>query len=94
MKDGAFSKSLDRMWYPSSGTVGASLLADLQALLSAGDDVLASQRDESCVVTIGKYVRIERLEVATLVVVAQRPASYITCQSAISYSTRVLKQRM
>lgn len=89
---GAFSKSLENVWYPSSNAPGSTLIADLQALLAAGDDVLASQDDETSVVTIGDSIRIERLDVATLVVVSQRPHTFSSCQDVISSCTRVLKQ--
>lgn len=89
---GAFSKSLENIWYPSSNAPGSTLIADLQALLAAGDDVLASQGDESSVVTIGDDIRIERLDVATLVVVSQHPHTLSSCQDVITSCTRVLKQ--
>lgn len=89
---GAFSKSLENIWYPSGNHPGSTLIADLQALLAAGDDVLASQGDESAVVTIGDNIRIERLDVATLVVVSQPPHTFSSCQDIITSCTQVLKQ--
>lgn len=90
--EGAFSKTLDRVWY-ASGVGGTSLLPDVQALLSAGDDVLSKQKDEVAkVTTVGEYIRIERLNVATLVVVTQAPATCTECQVVIEGCTRVLKE--
>lgn len=90
--EGAFSKSLDNMWYSSANMVGSAMIADLQALLSAGDDVLASNADESSVVTVGETIRIERLDMATLVVVSQPPHTFNECLEVIASCTRVLKQ--
>lgn len=80
------------MWYPTATTVGSTLLADLQALLGASDDVLAAQGDESTVVTIGENIRVERLGIATLVVVSQPPHTCTSCQDVIESSTRVLRK--
>lgn len=92
-RNGAFSKSLEGMWYSSSTAPGSTLIADLQALLAAGDDILSSQGDESAVVTIGSTIRVERLSVATLVVVSQPPHTFSSCQEVIKSCTRTLKQR-
>lgn len=68
------------------------MVADLQALLSAGDDVLASHADESSVITVGETIRIERLDMATLVVVSQPPHTFHECLEVIASCSRVLKQ--
>ncbi|PXF43350.1 hypothetical protein BWQ96_06913 [Gracilariopsis chorda] len=88
--DDTFSKSLYRIWYSSSPVGGGTLLADLQALLSAGDDVLAKQGDESSVITLGNNVRIERLEAATMLVLTHPSSSCASVQNAIISCTRVL----
>eukprot|EP00177_Eucheuma_denticulatum_P007824 GFKZ01014239.1.p1 GENE.GFKZ01014239.1~~GFKZ01014239.1.p1 ORF type:complete len:270 (-),score=35.18 GFKZ01014239.1:1063-1872(-) len=90
--DSLFAKILDKMWYSSADAVGSAMLADLQALLAAGDDVLVSHADESSVVTVGEYIRIERLDLATLVVVSQPPHTFSSCLQVIAASTRVLKK--
>lgn len=91
--DDTFSKSLYRIWYSSSSVGGGTLLADLQALLSAGDDVLAKQGDECSVITLGKNVRIERLEGATMLVLTHSSSSGAAVQHAIIACTRVLRNR-
>ena len=68
------------------------MLADVQALLSAGDDVLSGQRDEAVVVTVGEHLRIERLDLATLIVVTAPPATYTSCHGVITACTGVLKR--
>lgn len=92
-QDGALSKGLERVWYPPSSTVHASLMADVEALLSAGDDIMASHRDETVVVTVGTNIRIERLSIATLVVVTQPPHTISSCQDVIAASTKTLNLR-
>ena len=89
--EGVFSKTLDRVWY-ASGSSGTTLLADVQALLCAGDDILSKQQDQSSVVTVGQHIRIERLSVATLVVGTRPPATCTDCQVAITRCTRVLNE--
>lgn len=90
--EGTFGKLLDNMWYSSANMVGSAMIADLQALLSAGDDVLASNADESLVVTVGETIRVERLDIATLVVVSQPPHTFNECLEVIASCTKVLKQ--
>lgn len=68
------------------------MIADMQALLSAGDDVLNAKGDQSGVVTIGDFVRIERLDGATFVVVSQKPTTVTGSQELIACYTSVLKQ--
>lgn len=90
--DGVGSNWLERMWYCAEATVGSSIIADLQALLAAGDDVLSSHADEANVITVGENVRIERLELATLMVVSETPKTFSDCLEVIGMCTKVLKQ--
>ncbi|KAI0563249.1 hypothetical protein FGB62_44g153 [Gracilaria domingensis] len=86
-----FSKSLYRVWYSSSPVGGGALLADLQALFAAGDDVLAKQGDESSVITLGETIRIERVESATLLVLTQPSSACTLVQEAITNCTVILR---
>lgn len=92
-RDDMFGKTVEHVSYSSATATSASLIADVQALLSAGDDLLSLQRDETAVITVGVHVRIQRLDVATLVVVAQPPHTCTSCQGVISACTNVLQQR-
>lgn len=92
-RDGAFGNTLDHVWYASTPTTGTALLADIQALFAVGDDLLSPQQDYTSVVTVGAYVRIQRLDIATLVVIAQPPHTCTTCQDVISSCAHVLTQR-
>lgn len=91
-RDGTFENILEHVWYASTQTTGATLIADIQALFAVGDDLLSVQRDQTSVVTIGTSIRIQRLDIATLVVVAQPPHTCTTSQGIISACTHVLKQ--
>lgn len=91
--DDMFGKTVERVLYSSAAAKGASLIADVQALLSAGDDLLSSQQDQTSVVTVGVYVRIQRLDAATLIVVTEPPHTSTSCQGIISACTNVLQQR-
>lgn len=90
--EGTFQKSLESIWYPSGSRSGSTMIADLQALLAAGDDVFASQGDETAVVTIGDDIRIERFDGATLVVVLQPSNTFSSCQGIIASCSCVLTQ--
>lgn len=92
-QDGAFGNTLDHVWYASTSSTGATLLADIQALFAVGDDLLATQQDRTSVVTVGANVRIQRLDIATLVVIAQPPHTCTTCQDVISACAHVLTRR-
>lgn len=91
-QDGAFGNTLDHVWYASTSSTGPTLLADIQALFAVGDDLLATQQDRTSVVTVGANVRIQRLDIATLVVIAQPPHTCTTCQDVISACAHVLTQ--
>lgn len=91
-RDGAFGNNLDHVWYSSTPTTGATLLADIEALFAVGDDLLSTQQDRASVVTVGANVRIQRLDIATLVVVAQPPHTCYMCQDVISACAHVLSQ--
>lgn len=90
--EGAFSTGLGSMWYSSSRASDASLIANLQSLLNVSDDLLASRDDSTAVKTVGEHVRIERMALATLIVVCQAPHTYYSCQEAIASSTAVLEK--
>lgn len=87
---GIFVKSLEQLWFSSRTATGASLIADTQALLTTGDDLLASKQDEMSVITVGTNIRIQRLSVATLVVITQPPHTYLSCRDIISACSTVL----
>lgn len=96
--DAMFFKTVEHVWYSSSPTTGSGLISDVQALLTVGDDLLSSKhevssskQDATAVVNIGSNIRIERLDMATLVVVTQPPHTCISCQQLISSCTNVLK---
>lgn len=91
--EGTFRKSLESIWYPSGSRSGSTMIADLQALLAAGDDALASQGDETAVVTIGDDIRVERFDGATLVIVLQPSNTFSSCQDVIGSCSQVLEQR-
>lgn len=91
--DGGYASALGALWYAADGRPAGTVVADVQALLDAADDVLAGQRDQATVVTLGPTVRIERLGPATLVVTAQPPATCMSCQRIIDGCTAVLRQR-
>ncbi|CDF37913.1 unnamed protein product [Chondrus crispus] len=90
--EGTFRKSLESIWYPSGSRSGSTMIADLQALLAAGDDALASQGDETAVVTIGDDIRVERFDGATLVIVLQPSNTFSSCQDVIGSCSQVLEQ--
>lgn len=92
LSDGAFGGSLGTVWYSARGTTEASLLADLQSLMNFADDVLAPRGNKVAVVTLGDYIRVERLQLATLVVVTQPPHTCNDCSRQIEEATHVLQR--
>lgn len=62
----------------------ASLVVDLQGLMHAADDILATRRTKAGVLTLGRHIRIHRLALATLVVVTQPPATVVGREPAVA----------
>ncbi len=89
---GSFGGTLGTTWYSTRGAGESSLVADLQGLMNVADDVLASRSNKAQVLTLGDHVRIQRLALATLIVVTQPPHTCNDCATEIEETTRVLQR--
>ena len=94
ISDGAFGTALGSVWYSARDAGESSLVADLQSLMHVADDVLAPRGNQPAVLMLGDYIRIERPQLATLVVVTQPPRTCYDCAAEIEDASRVLQKCM
>lgn len=87
-----FAASFGDVWYAGIRRDARRILADLQALTHVSDDMLGTRGDTTSSLALGNRVAVERLSIATLVVVASPMETTSSCRPVIDIAVSILSR--